>query len=565
VATRLQRHFPPCCQRVLARLKKSLVSVPIFLGVLLSAGCTSLPSPESRQASYAPSRAHTKSSSLGQAVGLLAQQHPGLSGIYPLADPKEAFAVRALLADAAEQTLDVQYYIWRNDLTGILLIQHLRQAADRGVRVRLLLDDSANVSFDELLASLDAHENIDVRLFNPLAIRFPRWLNFILDFQRVNRRMHSKSFIADNQAAILGGRNVGDEYFGANAEFLFSDLDAIAVGPVVRDVSQAFDLFWNSDFAYPVSQLLPKADKTALDALDERAEKIMTSTEAREFVQAMNDSSLITELLEGRMALEWAPTRMLTDQPDKIMDTTDATSGVASQLNDLLQQAKSHIELISSYFVPTKTGSRRLRRLANKGVRIRILTNSLASTDVAAVHAGYAKRRRKLLKSGIQLYEMRPLQDTPQHSQSVLQRLRSKHAKSANQPAFKSWSWGFKSPHNGRGPFRHATTSLHAKTVAVDDEWIFIGSFNFDPRSARLNTELGFVIDSPTLARQVSQAFDTSVPEVAYEVAIDDQGHLIWFLHTPEGVKTLHNEPQASVLRRAWVTFVSLLPIEWLL
>src|SRR5690625_2175607 len=362
VATRLQRHFPPCCQRVLARLKKSLVSVPIFLGVLLSAGCTSLPSPESRQASYAPSRAHTKSSSLGQAVGLLAQQHPGLSGIYPLADPKEAFAVRALLADAAEQTLDVQYYIWRNDLTGILLIQHLRQAADRGVRVRLLLDDSANVSFDELLASLDAHENIDVRLFNPLAIRFPRWLNFILDFQRVNRRMHSKSFIADNQAAILGGRNVGDEYFGANAEFLFSDLDAIAVGPVVRDVSQAFDLFWNSDFAYPVSQLLPKADKTAFDALDERAEKIMTSTEAREFVQAMNDSSLITELLEGRMALEWAPTRMLTDQPDKIMDTTDATSGVASQLNDLLQQAKSHIELISSYFVPTKTGSRRLRR-----------------------------------------------------------------------------------------------------------------------------------------------------------------------------------------------------------
>src|SRR5699024_3556223 len=195
------------------------------------------------------------------AIEQLAEQHPGLSGIYPLADPKEAFAVRSLLADAAEQTLDVQYYIWRNDLTGILLIQRLRQAADRGVRVRRLLDDSANVSFDAILASLDAHENIEVSLFNPLAIRFPRWLNFILDFRRVNRRMHSKSFIADNQAAILGGRNVGDEYFGANADFLFSDLDAIAVGPVVRDVSHAFDAFWNSASAYPVSRLLPKADK----------------------------------------------------------------------------------------------------------------------------------------------------------------------------------------------------------------------------------------------------------------------------------------------------------------
>src|SRR5699024_6350995 len=197
--------------------------------------------------------------------------------------------------------------------------------------------------------------------------------------------------------------------------------------------------------------------------------------------------------------------------------------------------------------------------------RIRILTNSLASTDVAAVHAGYAKRRRKLLRGGIQLYEMRQQQDSARQPRKLLHRLRDRKNQAIKRPHFRSWSWGFKSPHNGRGPFRKATSSLHAKTVSVDNEWIFIGSFNFDPRSARLNTELGFVIDSPTLASQVSTAFDRSVPKVAYQVAIDENGHLIWFLHTPEGIKTLHKEPEASILRRAWVSFVSLLPIEWLL
>lgn len=535
------------------------MTVAVLFGLLT--GCTGLPSLEQRSSSHALELEQARSTAIGKTVTTLAAAHPELSGIYPLANPQEAFAVRTMLADAAERTLDVQYYIWRNDLTGSLLLNSLRRAADRGVRVRFLLDDSSNVGFDETLAALDAHENIEVRLVNPLAIRFPRWINFIVDFSRVNRRMHNKSFTADNQATIIGGRNVGDEYFGATNNILFSDLDVLAVGPVVQDVSTDFDLYWNSESAYPVSLLLPEADSEQTLALEHRINAMTTGRQAEDFIDAMQKSDLISELLKGTIALEWAPTQMLSDPPGKILGKTDDNSGVAWDLKRFFGEPETSMDLVSSYFVPAKAGTQHLTALAERGVSIRILTNSLAATDVAAVHAGYAKRRKTLLRAGIKLYETHPAPQEQDAGASAA----APRPPAADRPAFRSWRWGFGSKSTGSGPFGSSGSSLHAKTLSIDGKKVFVGSFNFDPRSARLNTELGFVIDSPDLARGISSAFMDRIPRTSYEVHLSDDNTLYWtWLHN-DRVERYDAEPQASVWRRAWVGFLSILPIEWML
>jgi len=535
--------------------------MPAILSVLLT-GCTALPSNHDRQASRAIPPQQAEQTQLGETLSQLAQSFPGQSGIYPLADSHEAFAVRTLLADAAQKTLDIQYYIWRNDLTGTLMMHSLKQAADRGVRVRVLLDDSAGVGFDKILATLNAHENIEVRLFNPLAIRFPRWINYVVDFRRVNRRMHNKTFIADNQAAIIGGRNIGDEYFGAAQNFLFSDMDVVAVGPVVHDVSTDFDSYWNSESAYPVASLLPPAPPDALEKLRSRAVATTADPKARAFVDAMRQSNLVEELVNGNIDLVWAPVRMLSDDPAKVLGQASEENGVAAELGRILDQPTSHIELISSYFVPTRTGTRALVNLANQGIDIRILTNSLAATDVAAVHAGYAKHRKPLLKAGITLYEMRPQPDT---SQPVNRTGKHKKPRKRRKAAFRTWRWGLGGVPSGYGPFGSANASLHAKTLSIDDQKVFVGSFNFDPRSARLNTELGFVIDSPELSRDITRTFMDQVPQTSYQVHLDDNNELYWTRHDNGQTMRFDTEPEASLWRRIWVGVLSAFPIEWML
>lgn len=508
--------------------------------LFLIAGCSPLPPLENRQTSYALSLQDAQTTPMGQTISQMAQAHPDRSGIYTLANPHEAFAVRALLAGAAQRTLDVQYYIWRSDLTGTLLMESLRKAADRGVRVRILLDDSGSATFDSILAALDSHANIEVRLFNPLAIRFPRWINYFIDFSRVNRRMHNKSFTADNQATIIGGRNVGDEYFGATDGMLFADLDVLAVGPVVQDVSTDFDLYWNSQSAYPVSLLLPAADAGQLDNLVEtRAANIATSPAAQGFVTAMKKTDLVRRLVNGDIELEWAPTHMLSDDPRKGLGDMPREQLVVYDLNRYFGSPESHMELVSSYFVPTKAGVSHLTGLANKGVSIHILTNSLAATDVVAVHAGYAKRRASLLRAGIKLYEMRPHDDDGRSTVRV------------------SGSRG--------GRFGSSGSSLHAKTLSIDGQRLFVGSFNFDPRSARLNTELGFVIESAGLSQQIDNEFMAQVPDTAYEVHLSDDGNLYWTELSNGKLIRYDAEPESGFWRRALVEFLSVLPIEWLL
>ena len=495
-------------------------------------GC-SLPPLDHRNASQALTPEASRDTPLGRAIAPLAAEHPGKSVIHPLADAYDAFAARMMLARAAQRSLDVQYYIWHGDMTGTMLLEALHEAADRGVRVRLLLDDNGTAGLDAVLAALDAHPNIEVRLYNPFVVRWPKFVGYLTDFRRLNRRMHNKSFTADNQATIVGGRNIGDEYFGAANGVLFTDLDVLAIGAAVNDVSTDFDRYWASESAYPVDRLLKPAAPDALAELERSASTVEKSPEAAAYAEAMRKLPFIQQLLHGELALEWADTRMVSDDPRKTLGTAPPEAMLPHQLHEIVGTPKVDVELVSPYFVPTASGTEAFVKLAQSGVKVRVLTNALEATDVAVVHSGYASRRRDLLAGGVELFEMK--------RQAGAERNKS------------------------LGPFGSSGSSLHAKTFAVDGHSVFVGSFNFDPRSARLNTELGFVIDSPTLARRIAEAFDNEVPLTAYRVCLDDKGALYW-LEQRDGKTIRHDtEPGTTAWKRFSVWFVSLLPIESLL
>lgn len=507
----------------------------VFLaGLAALAGCA-LPSLQGRSQSLALPREQAEQTPLGQAIAPLVQAHPGLSGIYPLYDPHNAYAARALLARAAQKTLDVQYYIWRGDTTGTLMLGALFAAAERGVRVRLLLDDNGITGLDDTLAALNAHPNVEVRLFNPFVLRWPKALGYLTDFSRLNRRMHNKSFTVDNQASIIGGRNVGDEYFGATQDVLFSDLDVLAIGEVVQDVSADFDRYWASHSAYPVDTLVAVDGPRALQTFRQELEQAERQPRALDYQAVLRESGLVGELMQGELDFQWARTTMVSDDPAKGLGQASPEGLLVWRMDRLLGQPQRKVDLVSAYFVPTQAGVRAFQDLmAKPGMQVQVLTNSLAATDVSAVHAGYAKRRKALLRAGVQLWELRPTSERPtQH---------------------------------GSGPFGSSGSALHAKTFAVDDQRIFVGSFNFDPRSVNLNTELGFIIESPTLAQELSKAFVQAIPYYSYRVELDAQGELIWIQQNDDGSRRIyHQEPEAGLLKRAGVGVMSLLPIEWLL
>lgn len=508
----------------------------VSLALFISA-CATLPATVQRS----PSAAFTSTDDtrLGQALAPELAAHPGRSGILPLVAPQEAFAARVALARAAERSLDLQYYIWRGDTTGQLLFEAAWEAAERGVRVRLLVDDNNTSGLDATLATLDAHPNLEVRLFNPFANRSFRAGDFALDFSRVNRRMHNKSFTADNQVAIVGGRNVGDEYYGADLQFGFQDLDVVTVGPVVREVSREFDQYWNSEAAYPIAGLLAKPPPDAAAQLRAQWAQLRQQPETQRYLEAVRQTPLMREVAERRLPFEWADARVVSDLPSKVQ----ASDGREQQLmfpllKEAMGEPRRELDLVSPYFVPGANGTQELAALAGRGVKVRVLTNSLAATDVAAVHAGYARYRKDLLAAGTVLYELKPGAAAPARPEEERR----------------------------RNPGGSSAASLHAKTFAVDRSRIFVGSLNLDPRSVHLNTEMGVVIDSPTLARRLAVEIDQVVPTLAYEVRLPTQGGgMEWIERGPDGETRYRSEPDTSGLRRLWVDFLSLLPIEWLL
>jgi putative cardiolipin synthase len=483
-----------------------------------------LPSLESRSVSAAFT--DTQSTRIGRAVAPLAARHPGMSGVYPLLDSRDAFAARMLLARAADRSLDIQYYIWHGDMSGMLLLRELHDAGARGVRVRLLLDDNGISGLDATLAALDAHPNIEVRLFNPFRSRTLRWTGYLTDFVRLNRRMHNKSFTADNQASIVGGRNVGDEYFDAAEGSVFVDLDVLAIGPVVREVSRDFDRYWASGSAYPVDRLLPPAERPLRISMEEERAEV--------FVDAVRKSDFARALLQARLPFEWGRAQLVSDDPAKGLGNAAESALLPPKLGELLGEPRSEVELVSAYFVPAQS-TELFTSMAKRGVRVTVLTNALEATDVAVVHAGYAKRRKALLEAGVALYELKRLSPQSQSARGFV---------------------------GGSGS---SASSLHAKTFAVDRARVFVGSFNFDPRSANLNTEMGILIDSPALAQRIASRFETGIPERSYEVRLSDEGELYWIERRGHERVRHDIEPGTSFWQRAAVRFMSLLPIDWLL
>lgn len=497
----------------------------LALWLALLAGCAQLPTLQGRSVSHA--LRDTDATPLGRAFRPLVRAHPGRSGIVPLPDGLDAFAARIALANAAQRSLDVQSYIWHDDLSGGLLFDALRRAADRGVRVRLLLDDSNTEGLDEVLSALDACPGIEVRLFNPFANRNWRALDALTDFARVNRRMHNKSFTADNQVTVIGGRNIGDEYFEARSGLLFLDLDVLALGPVVHEVSDDFDRYWASDSAYPVRRLLAPAGSTPARA---HAQGAPSAETARALRAAVARTGFLDDLEAGRTPIEWARTTLVSDDPGKGLGRAARDGQLTARLQRVLGgPPERELQVVSSYFVPGDRGTTWFDDLARRGVRVRVLTNALEATDVPAVHAGYARWRPALLAAGVELYELK----------------RSAERATRHQRIFRGSS----------------TSSLHAKVFVVDRARVFVGSFNFDPRSAHLNTEIGFVIDSPALAQRMAQQFTERVPLLAYRVRLE-AGALQWVEQDAAGTHVYTQEPHAGFWRQLGVSLMSLLPIE---
>lgn len=519
----------------------SRVLVAFLLGLVIS-GCASLPGHVERTESTAVT--NTADTRLGQALRPLTAAHPGKSGIHALSVAEDAFAARIVLTQYADRSLDLQYYIWHGDTTGQLLWEAIWKAAERGVRVRLLLDDANTGGLDPTLAALDAHPNIEIRLFNPFPSRGFRAGDFITDFSRVNRRMHNKSFTADNQISIVGGRNIGDEYFGANMEVGFQDLDVMAVGPVVQEVSTEFDLFWNSASAYPAASLLSPAEADGAAQLRAKWDQVRQDPEAKRYVDAVRQTPLLRQLADKQIDYEWTTARVIHDDPAKVLDRSDRKD---LQMMPLLVEAfgkpQNELDLVSPYFVPGQGGTKSLTTMAQNGIKVRVLTNSMSATDVSPVHAGYSKYRKELLQSGVTLYELKPGIGVPPPDKD--------DGRPKGLP--------------GSGSRSSSAASLHAKTFAVDRNRIFVGSYNLDPRSAHLNTEMGVIVDSPALAGRLAEQLDTAIPKAAYEVRLKPDGRMEWIDRTPQGETVYTTEPGAGALKRGWINFLEILPIEWML
>ncbi|HET9863104.1 MAG TPA: phospholipase D family protein [Steroidobacteraceae bacterium] len=463
----------------------------------------------------------------------LTQAAAGRSGVALLADGRDAFAARAHLIENARQSIDCQCYIWRNDVSGGWLLDALRRAADRGVRVRLLLDDHNTAGLDPLLAAHDARPNFEVRLFNAHRHRRWRWLGLLGDFARLNRRMHNKALTVDGATSIVGGRNVGDEYFGAHPEMAFIDLDVFVTGEVVGRVARDFERYWTSRSAMPARRVVAAIPAESCQAVFDAAQRNVQSPQARAFAESAAASRFAQELRAGTLPLEWVRATLVSDPPLKGLGLAGRRKLLMRRLRRMLGTPQRELLLISAYFVPTRRGMRLLLGLARRGVRITVLTNSLEATDVAAVHAGYAGYRKALLRAGVLLYEMK--------RQAVFARRASRAGESSSG------------------------SSLHAKAFCVDGERLFVGSFNFDARSVRLNTEMGLVIDSPRLVAVVTHALtDVRLLGETYRVRLGRSG-LEWIEQTAGGEVVHAREPNASLRRRAVVRVLSLLRIDWLL
>jgi putative cardiolipin synthase len=508
--------------------------VLLFLTAL--GGCANLPPNTDRNESHA--YLETQDTALGRTYRRASAGHAGESGFYPLANGLDAFVARAVLAYVAERSIDTQYYMIHDDVVGQLFIGALYKAAERGVRVRILIDDIDQGGKDSQTAILDMHPNIEVRIFNPFGRNTGRAPQLLTGFGKQTRRAHNKSFTIDNQVTILGGRNIGDEYFNADPDMAFADMDVISVGPVARDVSASFDLYWNHELSYPIATLvqeLPTDDEVAEGA--QQFEKNLVQHENSEYMQYLRESDLANRLRQDNVEYFWGVGQVVADDPAKLTeDTSNTEYRLMEQLEPYLEGIETDFIIFSPYFVPGKSGVTFFQALRDKGVRVRILTNSLSSTDVAAVHAGYSKYRKPLLRMGVELYELN-MQLSAEQRQAM--------------------------KNEGIGDSK---ASLHAKLFVLDRNQVFIGSLNLDPRSVVQNTEIGVVFESPEIAELIAYGFESKIEQIAFRVELqrDDRGHeeMVWHGLIDGTQQTVSKDPYTGFWKRFGVGFMKLFPIE---
>lgn len=502
--------------------------------IALVSGCASLPENNQQIPSYAITVADTRDTRLGSGVidrNHLSKHGSGKAGVYFLGSGHDAFVARAVLANQADKTLDVQYYLYHQDLSGKILMAELLSAADRGVRVRLLVDDMDLADRDLGIAMIDAHENFEIRVWNPFVRKSNRTAQLITRFGSVTRRMHNKSFIADNQAAIVGGRNIGNEYFGADPDVSFGDLDVVLIGEPVKNVSVSFDQYWNHALAYPIATLYPNSlNQEQILQERESFDRYIESQKTSDYARMLVNSELAQKLLKNEVEYTWGRADIFADSPDKTQANRDRVDlHLISQLGPYLVGAEQELVVVSPYFVPGKQGTQILIDLVKKGVAVKILTNSLSSNDVEVVHAGYSRYRIDLLKGGVNLYEMR----------STLE--------------------GFEGPSEKR--LGLSKSSLHAKYFVIDRNKSFVGSLNLDPRSVIENTEIGVMIYDTTMSQAIASNFDERIMDVAYRLALVD-GDIVWHQKTVQGDVMLETEPNTTFWQRFKVGFMRYLPGE---
>jgi len=501
----------------------------LIVATALLCGCASVdfdyPKPESH------ALMDTEDTFLGQQLVGNASQDPGEAGFFPISDGIDALAARLLLAGRAERTLDAQYYLIKNDHTGNAFVNVLLQAADRGVRVRLLVDDMFTGGYDAGMAALDSHPNFEIRIFNPFARRSARAVDGLTSFSRINRRMHNKSFTIDNQITIIGGRNIADEYFGAREDAKFGDLDVVGIGPVVQDVSEMFDSYWNHERAAPIAAFakVPEDPVAQLKLLRERLDESRQSILTSRYAAAVREQVLHYVDVDTS-SFTWAPYSLAVDSPDKTYKKkAKEVASITTPLRESLSSATSEAIIVSPYFVPRKAGIEALSAMQASGVQVIVITNSLAANNQASVHGGYAPSRKPLLKAGVRIFEVRPDADI-----------------SGSELVAASG----------------AKATLHTKAFFVDRREAFIGSFNFDPRSANINTELGVIIRSPELAEVFSERIMKALPKNTYEVFLNEKGKLRWRgLENDEEV-VFDKEPQTTGWQRFVAGFMRILPIR---
>ena len=463
----------------------------------------------------------------------------GLTAFIPLDDAFVSIASRIHLIRNAQHSIDLQYYIWNNDYVGQLMLNELLKAADRGVKIRLIIDDQNGHKLDPTLRALSQHPNFQIKLFNPYKFRHFRVLDYLFRLKQINHRMHNKLILADSMVAVTGGRNISGEYFDASDEFQFTDLDILFYGASAQHAQQVFNQFWNNSLSAPAHELIGRGNTQQLKQLrqtyeQKRNDHSLTQAKINEAQDELN------EALQLR-SVQWAKAHFVADAPNKILDQAVDQELIYNQMLTIMGYPTQHIELVSAYFVPTDSGTQYLAKLCQQGIKVRVLTNSFAANDVAIVHAFYSQYRKKLLENGVKLYEFKPMLNR-------------------TKPTWYEKITGRVIPAKGK-----SSSSLHAKFFDIDGK-VFIGSFNFDPRSAYLNTEVGLVVESDQLQNEITQVLDEYLPQVAYELQLDEKGNIIWIEHKENGeTVTYHHDPGTTKFQRFMMKLVAYLPIEWMM